>query len=65
MTYKDILNEIFSQSPLPAELKSSKHRWENGTLKETAIFRIIREHSDYEPFVGVKLKEKTTNHAND
>jgi len=60
VTVEQVLEDIFTVSPLPVALKSSKHRWQEGTLKETAICRIIWEYSDYEVKLKIIVKQPET-----
>ena len=44
----EVLQEVFSQKPLPNKLKMPKKRFQEGNLKELAKINIIRKYSDYE-----------------
>lgn len=57
MTVDEVLTEIFNQSPLPPELKSSKHRWQHGDLKPNAIKSIIEKYTDYKVILIILPKD--------
>lgn len=56
----EILSKIFTQSPLPNELKTPKQRWRQGRLGPGAIISIIEKYSDYKCSIICSLKNQIT-----
>lgn len=58
----DVLEEVFSQTPLPNSLKARKARWQRGTLGIASKISVILHFTDYEVVehsIEVRLKVKT------
>lgn len=53
---EEVLEEIFTTSPVPDKLRKPKSDWNKGRLRETGQIRIVREYTDYEVLVLCRKK---------